>query len=318
VEQAENITFDVEQGMSARFDKKFVIFFVLTGTYLLLNVVLQQDPTIAQKYGISMSQLRLLNIAVVIPIVSIWSLAYYGFSKLFAYSRKIGSSTDGAGFQKLSRGVMWLVYSLPITSILGQLNSYVGRNYPLYQDMTAVTRHYVSVLLALVAFTLIGAGAAQLAHLTKRRISLREMHFGAFALILISVLFAFIVSRRPIDAASMLRTYYLPTWVVLSTLVIPYLYAWYRGVLGAYHILMYRSHVKGRIYKRTLGYLAAGLIAAISTSVLMQMMIAMSAGLNKLALAPLMTVIYTLLLLMALSYLLIALGAKHLNKIEDA
>jgi hypothetical protein len=110
---------------------------------------------------------------------------------------------------------------------------------------------------------------------------------------------------------------FLPSWLVFTTVVIPYLYVWYAGFRSVSQIFFYRQHVEGILYKSFLKYLALGFGFVVGTSIVLQFLSGVSSLLTNVSLGPLVAIVYALLIIIASGYVLIARGAKKLEKIEE-
>ena len=57
---------------------------------------------------------------------------------------------------------------------------------------------------------------------------------------------------------------------MIVSVIIPYLYAWFIGLLAAYEILQFSVNTPGLLYRRALLYLVTGLVAVIVSSIALQ------------------------------------------------
>lgn len=103
----------------------------------------------------------------------------------------------------------------------------------------------------------------------------------------------------------------------MFTIIVPYLYAWFMGLMSCYEIIMYSQRIKGLLYKRALNRLAGGIGAVIGSSIFIQFINVVYAYKTNSSLGPLLILIYLLLVVEAIGYILIANGAKNLKRIEE-
>jgi hypothetical protein len=103
---------------------------------------------------------------------------------------------------------------------------------------------------------------------------------------------------------------------VLLTIVVPYIYSWYLGLLAAYELHIYTKKVKGIIFRKSWNTVAFGIVWIIISSIMLQYFATVSAKLNDFSLQTVMLLIYSLLPIIAVGYVLVAIGAKRLTKIE--
>ncbi len=113
--------------------------------------------------------------------------------------------------------------------------------------------------------------------------------------------------------------FYLPDWLLVLTIVVPYIYMLFCGFRTAYNIHIYCTKVAGVLYRRSLNMLAYG-IALTSTGVMaIRFMSSISSWLDNTAkLRMVLAVAYALLIVVGIGYFLIAAGTKKLQKIEEA
>jgi hypothetical protein len=109
----------------------------------------------------------------------------------------------------------------------------------------------------------------------------------------------------------------MPLWLVLGTLVIPYTYTWFVGMLAAYEMFVYNSVLKGVIYRKSWSMVSYGLCIIILSQVVVQYLTTLTRQLARLHILSVIEVVYGLLFLMAAGYIVLAYGLKKLQKIEE-
>jgi hypothetical protein len=275
------------------------------------------DPAVLHKYSITAGSARLLNLTVVVPIIAIWVTAFYGYTALKRYATSVSRSTEGAPFNIIANGLLVLVMSLPLVASASAILTYIALRDPRLVPATTIIRNYLNVASAVLAFFLIGKGAEALAKLVKRKTTSLDNQNWTVGFIIVSSLFSWLVMSRHPAASGHESIYYLPDWLVIITIVIPYLYVWYRGTMAAYCIYFYQKNVKGQLYKRALSFCSAGIAMVIATSVFIQLLTVFTARLNRLNLTPILLIIYVLICTYAIGYALIAKGAKKLKTFEE-
>ncbi len=120
----------------------------------------------------------------------------------------------------------------------------------------------------------------------------------------------------PIEGASR-AAYHMADFPLVLTIVIPYLFVWFFGIRSVYFIALYRKHVKGVLYRNSLGLLAAGLAVVIISSMSIRFLVSLTTIVNNLGLRRLLIVIYLLVLVIFVGNLLIARGVRQLQRIEE-
>lgn len=285
--------------------------------YLALTFLVAPDPAILQHYHLSVTHYRVILATVAVPLVIIWLIAFYGFTKLQAYADTIKSNKDGKYVTKLTWGVTFLVFQLPIVSVCGDLLNNIGQDHSRLEPTTTIIAHYVRLVLPLVAFLFISYGARGLTEIVKRRPTQRATHILALSIIVIGAGFTYFAFHGLSVSPANQAQYYLPNWLVFFTLVVPYIYTWFIGLLAAYEVYLFHKKVPGILYRRGWELLAGGIGWIILISILYQYLTILSSHLTRLKVNALLLVVYAAIVLLAVGYILVAAGARKLQKIEE-
>jgi hypothetical protein len=287
------------------------VFFVVS--YGLLTFLAPPPRVALTKYHITVTELHLLYLTIVIPVAIIWFLAFYGYAKLQAYNTLITNTDDGDQVTWLSRGLMVLAVGLPVTSLLAGIANLFIQEHPQTTTIAIIVRNYVSMIIPLVAFLLIARGAYGLCQFAKQHPSQLGGYVITALAIIIGTMYCFIVLRY-----SQPNAYRLPNWLATLTLVAPYVFTWYVGLVAAYNLHLYSRHVTGVVYRKSWDLLAAGIGFTITMSIIVQYVTTLTRQFNFAGLGITLIIIYCLLALLSVGYVLIARGAKKLQRIEEA
>lgn len=295
------------------------IFLFLVIVYIAGVLLLPTGADVLEKYQITQSQVRLINLAIVIPLVGIWLMALYGFLCLNNYASAVRESKEGKSFRLLAIGLMILAFSLPINSIFSTYINYFSSNDIGLLVPLTITKNYINLAFSLAAFTVLSMGAVRLTQtFTKKssRVSNATDRIAPF-LIALSAIFAWLITSKPLNQGVNERSYYLPSWLLVLTIVIPYLLAWKAGIYATYHVYQYKNTVKGTMYKKAFTDLAKGIGVIIFVSIFIQLILTSAEQLSRLNLTPLLLFVYVLLLAYAVGFGFVARGAKKLKRFED-
>ncbi len=294
-----------------------LIFAILIVIYAGLSLIPAPDRQTLVQYHLSPAHARVLSASIVLPVVAIWLAAMYGFVKLKEYAQLIKSSPDGKAFDTISVGVLFLALGSPLASIFTTAGTLLVRHYPGWQSAATIINNYVGLITMALGLYYIARGADQLVKLVRKKPSESEQHVLVLLFIALSTLYSYFIITRPINNVVEQKIYHMPNVLILITLAIPYLYFWYRGLVGAYYLYHYQKNIKGKIYKGSLSWVAAGIAIIIASSIFVRLLVTISARISTLSLTPILLIIYGFLIVSALGYLLIALGAKRLRRIEE-
>lgn len=305
-----------------KFSTYYVILILLIAAYatLILKVPLGSNGAI-DHYGITDDQARLLSLTIIIPYALIWCTAFFGFVKVKQYATLVGKSKDGKALKTISDGLMLLAFSLPLNAIASTIRNYINSRHAALTPTATIMYNYFTLALTLAGIWLIANGAKRLAGtLEKKRYDLSQT-------VVASVFTAFCIfytyltltdpARQTPGQLTGIAAYYMPDFLVFSTIVVPYICVWYLGLGAAYNIRLYRKNAKGILYRKALGYLAGGIAFVVLSLMVLRLTTSITSFLNDLSLQFLLAFIYMLLVVIGIGYALIAAGAKRLKKIEE-
>lgn len=304
----------------ARYKRLTGIFTTLSIIYIAATVLTPQDKAALAKYHVSGGQVTGLVLTIALPYLIIWFIALVGYLRLRSYSQSISDSKDGRAFQLISRGVLLLALWLPLSAVIGALTTWYTRLHPSATPEMVTINNFANIIILFVAFLIINQSSKHLLSLVKKsEAALPQLHMVLF--ICFSALYVFMVLHDPArqfpTATVHQASYYLPDWLTVTTLVIPRLIMWFLGIQAVHNIYVYRNKVKGAIYKEALDSLARGIGWVVVSVIILRCFQSLSSQWDKLSLAVLLLVIYGLLVFISVGYVLIAKGARNLQRIEE-
>lgn len=282
--------------------------------YACLTLLPAPATTTLQRYNITAAELRALEASFILLAAIIWLATFYGYYKLRAYTHLIKTNRDGRQVNKLAHGLLILAVGSPLNSIIDQGLSLIAQHHSAFTTAAAVITNYTSVFVPLAAFIYIGLGARGLSSLSKLRPHFPSIHLAVLAVIVLGVGFCYLIARAHSDIR---LTYHMSYGLVMLTLAVPYMYTWFLGLFAVAEMQIYSQRLNGIVYRQGWSRLAFGLGAIILLSILIQYLTTLSTWLVGLSLSWILLLLYALLLLLAAAYILVALGAKRLMKIEE-
>ncbi len=304
-----------------KLNRFYLLYALMALLYICLTLFTPTDAAVLTKYHLSPTQAKTLSLAVAIPIMAIWFIAFYGFVHLRAYVQVIRKTEDGKHLKTLSRGIFWLAISLPVNSIVASYMSYLAYRHPSAIPATIILTNYVRLLLAIVSLYWIFQGAKGLASMLPGNSEVMHRDDARTGFIVLGLVFAYITLNNPARRSPVgtppRAAYYLPDILIILTIIIPYLWVWFRGLIAAFYLHFYKQKVKGMLYKSGLGYIANGLIFIIASSIAVQFVVSISSLWRDATLQFILIILYLLIVLIGLGFFLVAVGAKRLKKIEE-
>lgn len=305
--------------------KYYGLLIVLILAYLSITFATDPDPARLTQYKLDSTQLRLILLTVAIPASAIWFAAFYGLVNVSKYAEKIKGTPDGKGFQQIARGLIVLGVGLPLTSVVNSLLNYGISKHEITQATATIITTHLTFIFPLIGFVFLFIGSHHLLTIlkkAKKAVMLPEHLMGlGFVLAFISVLYTLATFTNPLREVSTVHgvraTYAMPDWLILTTIVLPYIFIWGCGLYASLQLRAYQQSVGGKVYKRSLSKLNTGLVAVIVTSIMLQFLTAASSRFAGWGIESILGLVYVLLAIIAVGYVLIALGAKGLAKLEE-
>lgn len=273
----------------------------------------------AHTYDLTIEQIRMLQLSLVLPIIAVWFTALWGSLRFKAYAASIYEGADGRALNSIANGLLVLVAQLSIGGLLQSTSKYLLHWFT--AATITITINYVAVVLSLIAFALMYRGAWQLAKLVNFKDYRRSKVSAFIILAIVGILYGWVLAHNPDRLRSLdpgnIVPYYLPDWLLLTTIVLPYILTWGFGLLAAGGIRSYQRNAVGILYRRPLRLLANGLATIIFSLILLQLITALGPSLVHLGLQSILGLLYGLILVYAAGHVMVALGARRLAKIEE-
>jgi hypothetical protein len=297
------------------------VFILLSLIYLGLTFGLPPDEMSKQKYNLSTTDLRLLQLTLAVPIVAIWFVAYYGYARFRRYASLVKDSKEGKSWEEIVKGLLGLGLWLPVSSIVSVITTQIYRNDNSLMPTMVILTNYINLAILLAVFLFLYRGTNDLVKSLNKPVKIGIKNFMTAALLVCGGLFVYLTLANPNKnlavSASTPAAYYLPDWLLITTIIIPYLLIFYVGVRAVQNINMYGRVVKGSIYKNALRYLADGIGVVVLTILSIRYLASLSSVFTDKTLNAILLIIYLLIFLIAAGYVLIALGAKRLQRLEE-
>jgi hypothetical protein len=296
--------------LRSRLFYSYIFFLIIYSGFILLPA---PAPATLLQYHVSALGLRLLDLTIILILAGIWFAGFYGYAKLQMYTGLIRGGKDGKQVTKLTKGIFLLVMWLPVSSVISAILNYLAVKRPGLLPAVAIINIYVNLLFPFLGFFIISQGARGLSELVRQRPTFRASNALAVIVIYIGLVYYRLVATTDHRTA----IYHMPIWLILIAVVAPYVYMWSIGLLAAYEVYLYRQKVAGIVYRKSWSLLALGLCWLIVVSIGFQYLTTLSARLGHLSIYWLLVIVYSLLLVLSVGFVLVALGARNLQKIEE-
>lgn len=310
--QVKKSTSDITQRVIRR-------YLVVAMLFVLLIFTLPANITVMREHSFSAIQYKVLLFAIAIPLLITWLAAFVGYARLQEYAKSLDNTPEGSSFQKLARGCAWLAWSLPVPTILSLLLNTYANTHHAFQPTSVIIDNYVNLVFPLIALTFVGGASRALTTSASLTFSVARARSIIIAFIVAGLLYCYFTFQR-FDLTSLTSTanpYYLPLGLMVLTVIIPYLYAWFIGLLAAFEIATFSKNVKGVLYRQALRMLVLGLVAVVISSIALQYINTISPAATYINLDSKLILVSIIRILAGVGFVLIALGANRLKKIEE-
>jgi hypothetical protein len=281
---------------------------------VVLVLVLPPPHGLLYELQITQTEFRLAISSLILPFAIIWFSAFYAYNSLRLYATQIQSTKEGNAFKNIANGTGILAWGLAITTILAILFNAITDAFPGFTQALQIINNYISILVPLIGFSFMVNGTHTLNVIAKLRPSLADTRIIIFVFLIIGVFFTHLIMDNIIHRQN---PYYLSHFLLMLTFVIPYLYAWFIGLLSANEIRLYGQAIKGIIYKKALIQLASGLAIVIISSIATQFISSVFLTSHSLPIGLAFLLTYPVLIIEAVGYGLVAYGALCLKRIEE-
>lgn len=299
--------------------RPMVSYTVLAVTYLLLILLLPASEDSLAAHNFNEFEYRIVRLSIGIIYLITWFAAFYGYKKLMEYAARIKRTKEGAAFRQLAIGTAWLAWSFPVALIVSNILYAISYGWEDFKPTAIILTNYLSLVLPLVGFTIIGSAAHRLmqgAHLRPSLLGIRTIAV-VLALIGVAYCYATFTGFNLNDLGDTNNPYYLPIIVMITTIMVPYLYAWFAGLFATYEISLVGKQASGLLYRNALMLLVTGLGIVIISSIALEYMFSLQPrqGFFTLDYRLIWTVLFRILA--GIGFALIALGAIRLKRIEE-
>lgn len=291
----------------------------LAVVYVVLIFMLPTNQGIVQHYHLTAFEYRMMLLALNLPTIIAWLAAFIGYAKLREYVQSIRETPEGDHLDKMATGTAWLAWSLPVAALVALILGGLANKWASLYPATVVISNYTKLIFPLVAFSIIGAASHGLMRLAKVRFGFVSSRVVALLFLGGGVMYSLMTFKHmnPASLGSTQNPYFLPVWLVVLTIIIPYLYTWFVGLLAAYEITLFSRQTRGVLYKQALRILVLGLVIVIASFVALQYIKGIQPRVNHSTFDYRMVLSAIFHLIGGGGFVLLAIGAGRLKKIEE-
>lgn len=291
----------------------------LISLFFILIIILPANKLSMLSYHLTPGIYHILLILIMLPMIAIWFAAFYGYGQIKKYSLVIKDTAEGVDFNRIARGSKWLAWGYPISAITSLVLDAIANQHPGFKGADEIISNYLTLFITLVAFSIFSKASGGLTERLKLRISASRLRVIVILFVSAGVAYCFLIFRQMTlyDTSSTKNLFHMPSWLVITSLIIPYLYVWFSGLLTAYEIYLYGRYTHGVLYRQAIGRLAVGISLVISSLICLEYITTIQPQPFHLVLSALLVITYIFRFIFGLGFGLIAIAAIRLLKIEE-
>lgn len=269
------------------------------------------------RYHMSELNLGLLRLTVIVPIHLVWLIAVRGAAAFKGYAQAIKGSRESDGINQIANGLLWTLATLVAQSVVGSIEPFFVHST--IAGSIIVLHDHLPAYMGLVGFMLLYIGSHQLRNVAQFTTWTRSTVWTLVGFIAFSVVFVLEFATSTASSATMASrnsTSFIPLGILLFTLVLPYLAAWFMGILASVNIYKFSRSVKGILYRRALSNLVRGIVGIVAFAIAVQLITFSDQFLSNISIGFLLIVVYALIALYAVGFVFIWMGARQLERLE--
>lgn len=296
------------------------VFAVFVVAYIAIGLFGPMDQKVLDTYNISALQLRVFTLPLLAMITGIWACTAYGFAHFKHYALLIKKTPEGSGINTIANSLGLFAFQLVLSGIFSTAASFESVKRAVGGESGALLiSTYFGVFVSLITFFLVKQGATQLiTTIEGKKHAFRQNPWVLFCLFVVSAIYiGFMAASYPTTGTAESVYKHMPFLTALFTLGLPNLVTWFFAVSAAQMLSFYRLHVDGVIYSSAMNTLARGLYIIVGGSILSQILGTVGDSFENLTLAPLLVIVYLLVVAIGVGFLYIAQSAKKLRLIEE-
>lgn len=301
----------MELQTSIRAREAFSAYVLLFATAILLAAA--SLPTYpVQIFRLAVGSGLLGVVILLIRNAAVWFFAYLGYARLAVYADELRQTAEGKALSNIATAIGLLALSLALPGIAWRGIETFAVPGPDIYVICRLLSTYIGIALTLAGFILLSRGLRNLFRQAGIKGNIYQMQ-GPLAAVFVLIGAGFVYF--------MIHSFdqYNPPFsllVLLLTIIVPYCLAWFLGGLCLNSLRLYMGEVPGLIYRPMFRWLGLGLVILIVTQIAVQCVEGSFAYALNLPSSVAVAIILVLSALQALSFALIALGAKQLSRIE--
>lgn len=287
--------------------------------------ILASDSSAAARFNLSVMQLRLLQLVFVLPGLVILLAILFAALSIWRYARAIAGAKEAAGFRSVAYGISALLIGLVVGNYVSSMRQLVVQHAADPEKVKTafvIVNNYVSVAWALVTYGFLLRGSQLLLRSIGKRLNLKRKLLPTVAVFaVLTVTYLWLIHGNPgrqMSASPDLNpTFGLPYWLTVLTVALPFVVAWFVGVLALIGMYQYRTQTPGVVYKLLFKKLIIGMTLFTGLTIILQLLTQLYSVYATHSLPAILGIVALIYITLTYAFILVAQGARKLNSIEN-
>lgn len=289
---------------------------LLSLAYVALTVL---APVRGNTFDLNNTQLHLVQLTFVVPILFIWFLIVFGGIRFKNYALLIKGSQEARGLSLVADSLLLIAFGGIVVNLFGLLRTYVGLQFT---EEFAITRNYLNLALQLASYGLLYIGSRRMVKSVEEkspashRVILPQLIVAGLVAVYAALMFTNQYRNATPDPTKF-TSFYLPDALLLLTIIVPYAFVWTIAAGALVNLRIFANGVKGIVYRDAIRRLVLGMTFVVGFAIALGMLSSLSGIFAGSSLQFVLAFIYIILILYATGFLIIASGARKLSRIEE-
>lgn len=284
-----------------------------------LIFIFPANKSVLKTYGLDSLEYHILYLLIALPYILVWLAASLAYARLHQYTKLLKKTPEGNDFQHITQGIKYLAFGLPLVAILTLCLNTIGNNVSDLKAASIIIINYLGLAVPLIAYSRMRKGTHGLVERAKLRFSLNDMRTIVISLVLIGVGYCYFTFKKlnleSIGSAD--NPYYLPAWLMITTVIVPYLYAWFSGLLAAYELVLFGRQVQGVLYRQAVRWVTSGMVGVVAGGIGLQYLRTVVPRTGHISINTALLFAFTAYVILVIGFVLLIIGASKLKKIEE-
>lgn len=289
----------------------FTLLVLIAGAVYIYFTFTAPPTESSKRLGLVGMTLFVIQFTFILPFIATWILGAVAAGNLKRYESSLTDPSIRKGYRYFAIGTIFLVLELVVAQLAGLPRNFFQENLSVIADLSILV-NYIHVFFPLMGFIFFFRGAQQL---SSKKAAKDTGLTSLIIVMLLGVIYSALIftnSTRQVSLIADVRpTYFIPDILIVATIIIPTLIAWYFGFRAA--LIMGESQTTAAINQNGFPRLMNGIWLVVFSSIILQGLVSLGAErFLSFGLGITLGLIYLFLMTISVGYWLMASGSKNL------